>query len=179
MANPFELRSIVESYVEKHYNELLDQQITFDPKTADDRVQETNAIIRAIKTARFNTMRETGDITAWIAELIREYGESFSLFVSQGQEFLSFHLSQMYADGYQEEVKGIYNSIAAAMSSSMTPSTTVELRAPINDKIKWADEVKSTPWLMFIFVLRLTYIDMSGSQDQPPPFVQGQDNGSR
>lgn len=166
--DPIRIREVVSSFVDMHHGEIEDLRLSDDPAGTQDAVME---VIKEIKKASFANMKSNDEYVDWLKERIKSHGEVFAAFVSKGYEFLIFHTAAVYG---QEITHTLRELSRIAIENSRVPRTLTEFMQPITISVKWNDLYQQFPYLVFILILRNTFIDCGEA-----PLPEGQPNAQQ
>ncbi len=164
--NVYNLRECVSAFVDMYFDELLHRSEA--PNITKAAQDQTLGIINLIKTTRWSVMVETGDIYQWYQEAAKAYGSAFSEFIERGYAFLMIHFVNEYAP---DRVSELQTTSAIAFASTFVACDSAETKRPLDKLLsheKWVDVVVQYPWLMFVAILRNTYINMGDDGEQNP-----------
>lgn len=164
--DPYRMREVVAMFVDMHHGEISDLRLSDNYMVTQDVVMD---IIAEIKKASFANMKTNEEFVDWLKDMIKTRGEVFSAFVSKGYEFLMFHAFAVYG---QEATHSLRESTRLAIEHSRVPRSLVEYMQPTQIDLKWNELFQQFPYLVFILLLRNTYIDCG---DAVPPEGQGND----
>lgn len=170
--NIFQLRQIVSDFVDMYCDEILQMR---QGSMAD--IESVIQLITMLKTHRFTNYGEPEDVFDWYREVLSS-GKfiHFSPFLERGSEFLMIHFYNMYGvDRFSE----LITTASHAFNSIFVAGDTVEFAAPVNKRMEysaWQKTVALHPWLIFVALLRNTYIDMG--EDPEPKKGEDDANGN-
>lgn len=164
--NVFNLRECVSSFVDMFFDEIIHRSES--ASVAGEAQDQTLAIINAIKTTRWSVMEDAADVYKWYQEIVKTHGKFFSEFVERGYSFLMVHFVNEYAP---DRVIELHTTSAVAFTSTFVACESMETKRPLDKLLgheKWVDIITQYPWLMFVAILRNTYINMGDDSEQNP-----------
>lgn len=166
LIDPIRIRDVVAMFVDMHHGEIDDLRLADDPMSTQDAVME---VIKEIKKTAFANMKTNEEFVDWLKNSVKTHHEVFSAFVSKGYEFLMFHAIAVYGP---EVTHALRENIRMAIENSRVPRNLVEYMQPVQNGLKWNELFQQYPYLVFILLLRNTYIDCG---EAIPPEGQGND----
>ena len=163
--NVYNLRECVSAFVDMYCDELLNRNDT--PAGGSEELAATLAIIHAVKSTRWSTLVDIPDVQNWYTAQLKLNGRVFSEFVERGYAFLLNHFVNEYA---HDRIIELRTTSAIALNSTFVAIDSTEARQPTSklmDHDGWMRVIEQFPWLMFLAILRNTYIDMGGDGEPP------------
>lgn len=157
------LRESASAFVDMFCDELLNQ-----PAKAKE-IENVMRIIHNIKATRWSVMVELADVHDWYKKQIASDGALFSEFIERGYTFMMLHYINEYSP---DRVIELRTSSAFALRSTFVALDTTDFnrgRTSYLSQEAWEAVIESYPWLMFVAILRNTYIDMGDEEPAKNP----------
>lgn len=167
--NIFQLRELVAQFVDLYCDELLQMH-----NKAPAEISEIIELIARLKRERFLAVASLGDVSDWYLSCVSGTNAipQFAPFLERGYEFLMIHFYNIYGNDRFGE---LITTASHAFASTFVAVDSSEFHSPLSKRMSvqdWTRVVGTYPWLIFVALLRNTYINM-GEDPEPNPSPNG------